>query len=123
MNVWHYHIASGLLYLGFSDREPVQCYSGKGKCIDEPTCTSVKGEGPIPIGVYRCLAPRDHPSLGPVAIPLEPQAANKMFGRSGFYVHGDNRFGDRSASSGCIIAGRGVRSLFNAGDLVCVFPY
>jgi len=123
MNVWHYHIATGLLYLGFADERPTQSYSGRGKYRDEPTQTAQTNAGPIPVGIYRCLAARDHPRLGPVAIPLEPHFTNIMFGRSGFYIHGDNASADYSASEGCIIAGRGTRSLVNSGDLVMVFPY
>jgi len=86
-------------------------YSGKGGCINQPDCQSVVGIGPIPQGRYRIGAARTHHRLGPVCLPLTPDAGNDMFGRSGFYIHGDNRRGDRSASSGCIILGRVVRDL------------
>ena len=40
---------------------------------------------------------------------LDPFPSNDMYGRSGFYIHGDNPRGDKSASEGCIILARPIR--------------
>lgn len=40
---------------------------------------------------------------------LEPFQSNDMMGRSGFFIHGDNRYGNRTASHGCIILPRKAR--------------
>jgi hypothetical protein len=55
--------------------------------------------------------PPDH--LGPVALPLTPDPGNEMFGRSAFFVHGDNAQMNHSASCGCIILPREVRVLIS----------
>lgn len=50
-----------------------------------------------------------HPRFAAPAIKLTPLAGTDAKGRSGFWVHGDNTKGDRSASSGCIILARDRR--------------
>ena len=50
----------------------------------------------------------DSPRTGVRTIILEPDPANRMFGRSGFRIHGDNAHANRTASDGCIIAGHAV---------------
>lgn len=122
MNVWYYFIASGAFSRPFSTVPVFIAYSGKGTFRDDPTATALKGQGPIPVGMYRALNPRDHPTLGPVAIPLEPHPATETYGRGGFYIHGDNGRGDFSASSGCIVVQRSARIAVQPGDIVCVYP-
>lgn len=82
-------------------------YSGKGRGLNNPDAEAEIGNGPIPRGVWRIRSPVNHIRLGPVSIPLSPQGPGH--GRSGFYIHGDNRLGNRSASSGCIILPRHTR--------------
>jgi hypothetical protein len=73
--------------------------------------------GPIPCGLYSIGIPVDNTSLGPFAIPLTPVESNQMFGRSGFYIHGDNQAMNQSASDGCIIAPRDLRhEIWDSGD-------
>ncbi len=43
------------------------------------------------------------------AIPLTPAPANRMFGRSGFFVHGDSNAHPGEASQGCIIMPLAIR--------------
>ena len=71
---------------------------------------NVKKVGPIPVGFYTFgeVVLKSH--LGPFAIPLMPDATNEMFGRSGFYCHGDTKEMNQSASQGCIIMPRNVRN-------------
>lgn len=90
-------------------------YSGAPAHQNDPKATSVKLSGPLPCGMYHVLPARDHPRLGPIAIPLDPFPSTEVFGRSGFFIHGDNAKGDRSASSGCIILNRGARATIAVG--------
>lgn len=83
-------------------------YSGKGSAINAGDFEKVIATGPIPRGLWRIDPAIVHVRLGKIAIPLRPQG-HDAHGRSGFYIHGDNRFGDRSASSGCIILSKAVR--------------
>ena len=87
-------------------------YSGNGPCINDPDKTWVVGHGPIPLGLYLIGSPEEHPeSVGAYALPLTPDPANSMFGRGGFFIHGDNPQANHSASDGCIVANRAIRTI------------
>lgn len=112
---WIYEQASGTLtapggtpaFLG---------YSGKGVCKNDPAAQMVKNQGPIPQGSYRTLAAITHPTLGRLAIHLEPDPANEMFGRTAFLIHGDSIRAPGSASEGCIIMAREAREAVDASS-------
>ena len=70
---------------------------------------NVHNVGPLPCGTYTLGTPVEGSHLGPFAIPLEPDANNEMFGRSGFYCHGDTQALNHSASDGCIILPHHIR--------------
>lgn len=90
-------------------------YSGHGAGMNNPKAQALSDVGPIPQGWYTIDAPIDPPShLGPCAMPLIPDAMNEMFGRSGFYIHGDNAEMNHSASDGCIILPRPAREMIAA---------
>lgn len=122
VDTWIYHRSTGSLFRNGMVVSEASCYSGAPGHINDARSEAVVGKGPIPIGVYWCLAPRRHPTLGPVAIPLDPAGSNEMFGRSGFYIHGDNVKQDRSASQGCVICNATTRAKFMKGDLFVVLP-
>lgn len=84
-------------------------YAGHPPFVNDPAAQALVSRGPIPRGKYRVGRPFRHNRLGPAASFLEPFSDNEMFGRSGFFIHGDNSFGDQSASHGCIILKRSVR--------------
>lgn len=84
-------------------------YSGAGADRDKPDRQHVIAKGPIPRGLWLLGGAVDHPRLGPIAIPLEPLASEEPQ-RSGFFIHGDNSRGDKSASRGCPIFGRNIRT-------------
>lgn len=86
-------------------------YSGRGVHLNRPDAQQLVGQGPIPRGTWIIQKARYHDRLGPVSIPLAPLDGRDTFGRSGFYIHGDNRRGDKSASSGCIILSRAMRDM------------
>lgn len=78
--------------------------------------TNVHNVGPIPAGTYTIEAPMDDDHVGVFALPLTPDPANEMFGRSAFFIHGDNPELDHSASDGCIILARVFREQINDSD-------
>jgi hypothetical protein len=84
-------------------------YSGFGIGKNNPDLESVHDIGPIPIGNWQTNPPKDHPTLGPCAIPLQPAPGNKAFGRSNFYIHGNLPDRHQDASHGCIIMSRYAR--------------
>ena len=77
--------------------------------INNHDLQNVRKVGPIPVGFYTFgeVVLKSH--LGPFAIPLIPDKDNEMFGRSGFYCHGDRSDKIKSASEGCIIMPRAIR--------------
>jgi hypothetical protein len=90
------------------------CYAG-GNCGENPegvnnhAMQNVPSIGPLPCGKYRLGEVLQNSHLGPFAIPLIPFPENEMFGRSGFFFHGDTKEMNHSASKGCIIGARSVR--------------
>lgn len=111
---WVYSQSTGRLYL--ADREDVRThiatgYSGARDHVNRSEDEGRVALGPIPRGVWRMDPPANSPRLGPIAIGLEAADPKAALGRSGFYVHGDNRAADGSASSGCIILDRPTRAL------------
>lgn len=84
-------------------------YSGHPPYVNDPEAQSLKALGPIPRGLYRVSSPWDHVRLGPVVFFLEPVRPDQMMGRSGFLIHGDNKYGNRTGSNGCIVLPRKVR--------------
>lgn len=84
-------------------------YAGKGQHRNRPESQCVRSQGPLPRGRYRLHYVGLHHRLGPTCIFLSPEDWESQCGRSGFFIHGDNGRGDKSASSGCIILGPATR--------------
>ena len=100
---------TGTLWLRVASDDTIvgRGYSGKkGTSRNNPQHEDKVGEGPIPKGVYRIGPAFKHRRLGPVAMQLHPLGHDAR-GRTGFYIHGDNREGD--ASTGCVILPAPVR--------------
>lgn len=83
-------------------------YAGAKGGRNNPALEHLQAIGPIPKGSYSARIVQ-HARFAHPAIYLDPAPSNHMFGRSGFFIHGDNAKGDGSASTGCIILGRGHR--------------
>ncbi|MFH8136145.1 tlde1 domain-containing protein [Pantoea osteomyelitidis] len=65
-------------------------------------------KGPLPRGKYLISDPiTKHPTAGAYVLRLTPHPDNRMCGRSGFLIHGDNK--DGTASKGCIVLLRKFR--------------
>jgi len=90
-------------------------YAGNGRGKNAPELQAVADVGPLPRGVYRIGDPYHSHECGPVTLRLTPDAANEMFGRTLFRIHGDDGSGD--ASHGCIVLTRLTREKIAAsGD-------
>jgi type VI secretion system (T6SS) effector TldE1-like protein len=90
-------------YSGHWDGSPPA--GGPNDHRNKPADQSLSDLGPIPAGRYTIGPAHDDPhGKGPIVMALTPDAANRMFGRSAFLIHGD-RAPPRSgtASNGCII--------------------
>lgn len=85
-------------------------YSGHGAGVNNPALQNVAQAGPIPVGLWKIASPITHPHLGILAFPLSPLHGTETFGRSGFFIHGDNSLLNMSGSEGCIILGRAIRA-------------
>lgn len=106
-----YSQSSGIMYIDDHERNRIALargYSGAGTSINDPDSEGFGGRGPIPRGVWKVGTAFDSERTGPWAIPLTP-VGNDAYHRTGFQIHGDNKHGDRSASTGCIILPRHIR--------------
>ena len=116
---WIYSQSDGRLY----DPKGMHVSTGYagGNCgknpegINNHSMQDVKSIGPLPCGIYRMGEVLMQSHLGPFAIPLLPDEKNEMFGRAGFFCHGDTNPGG-NASEGCIIMPRLVRDALYASD-------
>lgn len=88
-------------------------YSGHGEGLNNPEMEQDKGVGRLPRGIYKIGPWHYDPHLGPIVATLTMVSGN-AFGRSGFYVHGDNQMVNHSASDGCIVASRAIRTAMQA---------
>lgn len=105
--MWTYSQKTGVLS---HDGEFVgRGYAGREAGKNNPEMQNVAATGPLPRGKYLILEPRDSDHVGRYAMPLQPDPANEMFGRSAFYIHGDNIEHPGTASHGCIVQARDVR--------------
>jgi hypothetical protein len=91
-------------------------YSGFGEGKNNGDAEYIPDVGPIPRGTYFIRGAFTSPDLGPVALPLVPAASNQMFGRSGFFIHGDSLIDPGTASKGCIVLNRKAREALDASN-------
>ena len=119
--LWVYEVSTGRLF------RPDGSLAGTGyaggnlgqdpSAVNNPADESIRDVGPLPEGLYSFGSARNSPTLGPLAIPLDPDASNAMFGRSGFFVHGDVSGKYQSASEGCIVMPNSVRQEMEASPV------
>ena len=118
---WRFEITTGKLYdsegncvaTGYSGGNLGKDPEGEDNPADEP----LKDIGPLPEGLYTLGQPVLKSNLGPFAIPLLPDPSNQMYGREGFYCHGDSVENPGCASEGCVIMPRNVReAMWNSPD-------
>lgn len=118
--MWTFEQSSGRLY-DETGYHAGTGYAG-GNCgknpegINNPSMQNIPRVGPLPVGVYKAGKVFMQSKLGPFAVELVPDASNEMFGRGGFFMHGDTT-PSGNASEGCIIMPRQVREeFFNSAD-------
>ena len=83
-------------------------YAGAPRCLNNPMSERSRACGPLPKGRY-LVERRSHPRFAYPAFRLTPLEGTEVYGRSGFWIHGDNRARNRSASTGCIVLDRHFR--------------
>jgi len=105
---WVYSQSDGSLHL--NDILVGIGYAGAGEGLNNPKDESIPNGGPIPKGFYNIGPSFTHPEAGPITMRLKPTAETNTFGRDGFLMHGDNMSLNHTASHGCIIMNRTVRS-------------
>ena len=91
-------------YWGYNNPDTGQ----QGK--NNPDLQNIPEVGPIPVGKYTIGSPHDTLTHGPFVLPLQPDAGNQMFGRTGFLIHGDSVVEQGTASRGCIILSRAMKN-------------
>ena len=105
--MWTFEQVTGFLF--YDGTKVAAGYSGHGAGVDNPTMENVADVGPLPCGFYTIGPAYTDPEKGPLVMRLAPDAANQMFGRGGFLIHGDSISHPGCASEGCIIMGPAVR--------------
>jgi hypothetical protein len=101
--MWLYRQSTGQL---FADNGTLAGtgYAGYGNGKNNGLMQKIPNVGPLPRGFYSIGAPMDNPTgTGPFSLPLSPFSGNLMFGRSGFFMHGDSLVDPGNASDGCIV--------------------
>jgi hypothetical protein len=94
-------------------------FAGIGEGLNKPSMQGVSNVGPLPVGFYRMDAPANNMLLGPFAIRLNPNATNKMYGRAGFWMHGECVQHPLQSSHGCIVMPLSTReAAWLSGDRV-----
>ena len=92
-------------------------YSGAGEGKNNPAMQTIHNVGPIPVGDYTIGEPCDTMTHGPYVLRLTATEDNNMCGRSGFLIHGDSVVSPGTASEGCIILSRDIRTkIWESGD-------
>lgn len=110
-----YNRTGDLLGIGYAGGDKGNALDG----VNNPTLEDIPDVGPLPCGFYTVGRPYNHPKCGEYFLPLSPSAANNMFGRGGFGIHGDlvSAPGQHKASDGCIIMSKDVRrAVWESGD-------
>jgi len=102
-----YEQSTGRLYYGLSMMGTGYAGAPSGK--NNPAMQNVPNVGPLPEGWYTIEPPTNSTHCGQEAFPLRPDAANQMFGRSGFFLHGDDIAHPGAGSDGCIVPSPPVR--------------
>lgn len=95
-------------YAGLDDGDGL-VEPGEGK--NDPRAQFERNVGPLPVGRYAIGQPFHHPTAGAYTLRLEPHPDNAMHGRDGFLIHGDRLDVPGSASHGCIVLSRAVRTV------------
>lgn len=111
--MWTYSQSTGIL--SHTDEPVGKGYSGHGEGLNNPKLQMVHNLGPIPQGMWDIGQFFDDKHLGPCVSALKPTSQD-CFGRGGFFIHGDNKSVNHTASDGCIILPLILRKLIRDSD-------
>jgi RHS repeat-associated protein len=123
---WIYYESTGtMLHVdsnGYADYA-AKGYAGIGAGYNNPDMQGVKNIGPLPQGGYTIQPQKDNITNGPhkrrllASMRLTPNAANEMYERYGFLIHGPHDNDRQDSSNGCPIFSRNVRDdIGDSGD-------
>lgn len=112
---WVYEQATGELFHYDTGESVGKGYSGRPSALNDTKQEHLKGIGPIPRGLYAIGHPRGSEKTGRFVMDLTP-LGHFALGRSGLQIHGDNKEGNNSASSGCIVMHPAIRSAIANGS-------
>ena len=93
-------------------------YSGQPTFLNDIHKENLQNIGPLPAGMYTITDVYDDPKRGDHTCTLTPMPGTKLYGRSGFLIHGDTATESHDASDGCIVAPLWMRQLFKIGDVL-----
>jgi hypothetical protein len=93
-------------------------YSGQPSALNDIHRQNVQNVGPLPAGTYVINEIVDDIKRGKHTCVLVAAPTNKMYGRSGFLIHGDTEAEAHDASDGCIICPYLIRTMFMAQDII-----
>ena len=119
MSAWTFEQSTGKLY------DPDGTYIGTGYSGGDCGRNPESVNNPDMQGTHGCTIPQGNYTrgqviegshLGAFAIQLIPNPYNQMYGRAGFFMHGDNSEGNQSASEGCLIFPRSIRQEFHDSE-------
>lgn len=106
--MFEYSQSTGILSHG---GEPIgKGYAGHGEGLNNPKLEMVHNLGPLPKGTWEIGLFFDDKHLGYCVAALRPTSQD-VFGRGGFFIHGDNKRMNHTASDGCIILSKTLREL------------
>lgn len=108
---WYYSVHGGTV--SHNDLDKGHGYSGIGPGLNNHNFQADHDIGPIPQGKWKIGTAFDHPHLGPCVMHLNPEEGTETFGRSGFFIHGDNSKHNHTASHGCIVLDPQLRELIS----------
>lgn len=92
-------------------------YAGRDRGKNNPDLQDVRMVGPLPRGMWVIGPPYNSAKTGPYTLTLTPCVDTETFGRSAFRIHGDSIKRPGTASEGCIILPRNIRSkIWDSGD-------
>ena len=97
-------------------------YSGCADGYNNSSMQAIENVGPIPQGGWAIGAAFTHALAGPTTMRLIPLPGAGAFGRDGFLIHGDTQLHtshptpENSASHGCVVLSRALRSLISLSD-------
>eukprot|EP01017_Pseudomicrothorax_dubius_P026940 TRINITY_DN304_c0_g1_i3.p1 TRINITY_DN304_c0_g1~~TRINITY_DN304_c0_g1_i3.p1 ORF type:complete len:146 (+),score=44.08 TRINITY_DN304_c0_g1_i3:3-440(+) len=119
-HVFSYRGGKGSFY-NARNKKTYSAYSGDQAHYNKEQFQNLRAKGPIPVGKWKVVQTNNrHPYLGYQAHWIEPVSVPKIYGRSEFFVHGDNSRQNHTASAGCIIVENEARENIRRGDFVVV---